>query len=471
MSAVTDAQEVAEAHAQGPDPGAKGALPAWQIIVYALPAFVSSVAALPMALFVPAFYANDLGVPLSAVGVAIGASRLLDVVTDPLIGQLSDRIETRFGRRKLWMVLGAPLFALSLWQIFVPGESASATHLLVWSCALYLGFTMLDLPHKAWGAELTTSYDERSKVTSWREAIATLGQVTLLAVLVVLAARGLEDAGDQLRGMAIAVVIGLPILLGAAVTFVHEGEPERFEHEHRSHLESLALVARNPAFLRMIGCVVFFVSGVAIQGTLHRLVLADVMGDESRFPLMILIENVATLAAVPVWLRISQETGKHPALIGAALWIALLSLPLLFLREGDTTALIACIAIRGSSFASILFLANSIAADVIDVDTLASGEQRSGLYFAVWGMATKFSLALGVVLGTVLPDAVGYDPAASIGPVSAELQTRLMAIYGGIPAVLMVIGALFLRGFPVTRERHAEVRAQLEARERGEPAR
>jgi Na+/melibiose symporter-like transporter len=140
----------------------------------------------------------------------------------------------------------------------------------------------------------------------------------------------------------------------------------------------------------------------------------------------------------------------------------LFSVPLVFLREGDTTALILVIAIRGSSFASILFLANSIAADVIDLDTLASGEQRSGLYFAVWGMTTKLSLALGVLLGTALPAAFGYDPTADVtGP---DVQARLMAIYGGVPALLMGVGALFLRGFPVTRERHAAVRAELARR-------
>ena len=134
-----------------------------RLIAYSAPSLATSVAALPMALFVPAFYADDLGVPLAAVGTAIALSRLLDVVTDPLIGSLSDHGVLPFGRRKPWMVLGTPLFLVSLWQIFVPGEAASAGHLLLWSALLYLGFTMIDLPHKAWGAELSSDYDERSR--------------------------------------------------------------------------------------------------------------------------------------------------------------------------------------------------------------------------------------------------------------------------------------------------------------------
>ncbi|MDJ0786138.1 MAG: MFS transporter [Myxococcota bacterium] len=436
-----------------------------RIVLYALPSLLSSVAALPLALFVPAFYADDLGVPLAAVGVAIAASRLLDLVTDPLIGTLSDRLRLPGGRRRPWIVLGTPLFVVSLWQVFVPGESASQTYLLVWSALLYLGFTMIDLPHKAWGAELSPDYDERSRITGIREGLSAAGQVALLAVLVWLGARGVSDASDQLRGMAIAVVVLLPLLVGGAVFGVGEGRPEGYAHAPRTFVSGLRLVAENPAFRRMIGAVIFFVGGVAIQGTLHRLVLADVMGDESRFPLMLLIENLATLAAVPVWLRISQSTGKHRALAAAALWIAVLSLPLVFLRSGDLTTLIALVAIRGSSFASILFLSNSIAADVIDVDTLASGEQRSGLYFAVWGMVTKLALALGVLLGTTLPAWLGYDPSQEVIP--AEIQARLMFVYGAIPALLMSIGAGFLVGFPITRERHAAVRAELRSREGG----
>lgn len=425
---------------------------------------MTSVTALPMALFIPAFYADDLGVPLAAVGVAIAVSRLLDVVTDPLIGRLSDRRWLPFGRRKPWMLLGLPLFGVSLWKVFVPGEQVTSLYLLGWSALLYLGFTMIDLPHKAWGAELSIDYDERSRVTSWRESLATAGQVLLLVALFWLGTFGIDEAAEQLRAVALAVVVVLPVLTLLCVLTVPEGEPEGFAHAPRGPWEGLTLVARNPAFLRMMGCVLFFVSGVAIQASLHRLILADVMGDESTFTLMILLENLATLAGVPIWLAISVRIGKHRALMAAALWIAVWSLPLTVFRAGDATAMVATIVIRGSSFASILFLANSIAADVIDVDTLASGEQRSGLYFAVWGMVTKLSLALGVLLGTALPALSGYSPADAVTP--ASVQTSLMAIYGVVPAFLMGTGALFLRHFPITRERHAEVRAALDARRR-----
>jgi Na+/melibiose symporter-like transporter len=127
----------------------------------------TSVVGLPIALYIPAFYSENLGLSLAAVGALIALSRLTDVFTDPMIGILSDRWQTRFGRRKPWILVGTPLKLLSLWMLFVPdspvslavwqalGGSAGVTnvYLFVWISALYLGFTLVDLPYRAWGAE------------------------------------------------------------------------------------------------------------------------------------------------------------------------------------------------------------------------------------------------------------------------------------------------------------------------------
>lgn len=436
-----------------------------RLAAYSAPSFITSVAALPVTLFVPAYYADELGVSLASVGLAIGLSRLFDVVTDPLIGSLSDRWRFKlFGgaRRKPWMVLGVPVFILAAWQLFVPPAEVTWLWLFASSTFMYLGFTLIDLPHKAWGAELSDDYHERSSITSVREAIGTLGQVLLLAGLALAAAGGIDDSETQLRAIAIAILVLLPLLVLVCLYFVSEPPAAAARDERVGTWEGLKIVGRNPAFVRMIACVLFFVSGIAIQGTLHRLVLTDVMNDASQFTSMILFENVGTLLAVPVWLYISKRIEKATALICAAMWIAVWSLPLVWLREGDVVTMIAVVVVRGSSFASILFLANSIAADVIDADHLESGEPRAGFFFAAWGMVIKLSLALGVALGTMLPAAFGYDPSADV--ITPETQARLMAIYGGLPAVMMGIGALFLRNFPIDQERQAEIREQLESR-------
>lgn len=446
-------------------PAASPRLARRALVLYALPNLSYSVASLPVALFVPAFYADDLGLPLAAVGAAIAASRVLDVVTDPLIGVLSDRVETRFGRRKPWIAAGAPLLLLSIWMLFVPGErgAVSLVHLVVWASLLFVGFTLVDLPYKAWGAELSHDYAERSRITALREGLGFAGQIGLLVLLLLLARAGESEPRAQLHAVALAIVATTPVLLAASLAGVREPPRRTASGAPLGVRRGLALVARNPAFVRMIGAVLLFVSGVVIQGTLHRLVLEHVIGDASLFPLMILLENVATLTAVPLWLRASDRLGKHRAAALAALWIAAFSLPLPFLAAGDGPALVALVVVRGSSFASILFLANSIAADVVDHDVLASGQQRTGLFFAVWGMVIKLAVALGVVLATALPAAFGFDPA--VAPPSDVARLALRIVYGFVPAALMALGAPFLWRFPITRERQIALRRAIAERE------
>jgi GPH family glycoside/pentoside/hexuronide:cation symporter len=434
------------------------------IVLYALPNASYSVAALPLALFVPAFYADDLGLPLAQVGLAIALSRLLDVVTDPLLGQLSDRLRTRFGRRKPWIALGTPILLLALWQLFVPGERGEATlvGLFGWTALLFVGFTMVDLPFKAWGAELSVDYAERSRVAAWREAFGFAGQVGLLLLLLGLAQLGLSGAQQQLYWIALVMLATLPVLVAVSLARVAEPPPSERVVQPLGLGAGLRLVASNPAFARMVAAVLFFVSGVVVQGTLHRLVLTHVFGREDLFPLMIFAENALTLAAVPLWLRVSYRIEKHRAIALAALWIAVFSLALPFFTREAVIPFIACMVLRGSSFASILFLSNSIVADVVDFDEVASGRQRTGLFFGVFGMVTKAALALGVLIATALPAALGFDPGMA-APSDAAVR-GMLGIYGFLPGALMAAGAHFLWRFPLTREVQAALRSKLEPR-------
>jgi len=448
----------------------RSALPRRTLLLYGLPNLSYSVASLPLALFIPAFYADDLGLPLAAVGGAIAASRVLDVVTDPLIGVLSDRTRSRFGRRKPWIALGAPLLLLSTWLLFVPGVrgEVSLSHLFAWTSLLFLGFTLVDLPYKAWGAELSDDYAERSRVTAFREGFGFAGQIGLLLLLLVLGRAGIDAPGTQLRALAVAIVVTTPLLLAAALAFVPEPAPRVARAKALGAWRGLALVARNPAFVRMIGAVLCFVTGVVIQGTLHRLVLTHAIGAADLFPPMIFLENVATLAAVPFWLRVSDRIGKHRAVALAALWLAVFSLPLPLLGAGQGAWLVALVVVRGSSFASILFLANSIAADVVDHDVIASGQQRTGLFFAVWGMVIKLAVALGVLLGTTLPAAFGFEPSmVGEGAADGSALLALRVVYGWLPAALMALGAPFLWHFPITRATQEALRAEIAARGTG----
>ncbi len=434
-------------------------IPRRTLILYALPELTQAIVTLPMALFIPAFYADDLKLPLAGVGVAIAASRLLDVISDPLIGVLSDRWVTRWGRRKPWVASGTPLLMVSAWMVFAPPAAVSLGYLLVWASLLFLAFTMVDLPHKVWGAELSTDYLERNYVAAWREGFGAFGLILFLSMLWLMGIFGHHSAREQLTAIALSIVVSLPLLVGIALVKVPEAAPERIPGEPLKGRLAWLAVIRNRAFIRTMATILLFGAAVMIQATLHKLVLTHVVGRPEIFAPLILVENIGSIAAIPFWLRIAARFGKHRAVTAAALWIGVCSLGLPIVEAGDSVIYSALIVMRGTSLTSIFLLSNSIAADVVDQDIVETGRQRTGLFFAIWGMAVKGAVALGVLLATVLPAALGFDPGN--GAPTPEAKRWLMLIYGWLPCLIMASAAPLLWNFPIDRRRQRELRARI----------
>ena len=176
------------------DPAA--APPRWTIgrlLPYGVTGLPLAALLLPLYVYLPSYYAEGLGLGFAVVGGVLLAARLWDGITDPLVGWLSDRWTSRWGRRRPWMVVGTPILLLGAWQLFRPGESADWLHLLLWSGVLYLGATMVLLPYSAWGAELSPDYHERSRIAGAREIFVVVGTL-LAASLPALAGGGAEAA-------------------------------------------------------------------------------------------------------------------------------------------------------------------------------------------------------------------------------------------------------------------------------------
>ncbi|MGR8978777.1 MAG: MFS transporter [Gammaproteobacteria bacterium] len=439
-------------------------LPRRTMILYALPHLTDAVMTLPMALFIPAFYAGERGLPLAGVGAMIAVSRIFDVITDPLIGAVSDRFNTRWGRRKPWLVVGTPIIMLSTWMLFVPAGEVSLAYLMIWASLLAVGYSIFDLPYKAWGAELSTGYAERSRVAAWRESFGALGQFMFLAVLILMGPGSGQGSADQMLAIALMVVISLPPLVAVTLRLVPERPPERLTGQVLMGWSAMILILHNKAFLRTLIAIILFGSGLMIQATLHKLVLTHVVGRPELFAPLILGETIAALAAMPLWLRLSDRIGKHRAVTLAALWVGAWSLLFPWIGSGDIEWYGALIALRGSSFAAIFFLSNSIAADVIDQDTLDSGKQRTGLLFALWGMAIKLAVALGVLMGTGLPALFGFIPTA-ISHTESSLSA-LMHIYGWLPCLIMLLAFPLLWNFPINEAYQQKLRTQIEQRRR-----
>ena len=427
------------------------------LLAYGLPGVPLAALLLPLYVTLPAFYAVDLGLGFFTVGVVLLLARLWDVVTDPVIGSLSDRLTTRLGRRRPWLLAGAPLVMASAGFLFLPGPGADWSGLLVWTMALYLGATMIMLPYTAWGAELSSDYDERSRIAGWREGLVVVG--TLLAA-------GLPAVVGAERAVALEVIawalwIVLPLCLIIAVRFVPERPP--VPQARLAWRRGLRVVWRNGPFRRLIAA--YFLNGIAngLPATLFLLYVERVLEAPEWTGILLFVYFLCGIAAIPLWLRLSRHWGKHRTWVGAMLWAALIFAFVPLLGPGDQIWFLAVCVATGVSLGADLTLPASMQADVVDLDTLRSRQSRAGLYFALWGVATKLALALAVGIAFPLLALAGLEPGGdSATPLGLFV---LAALYSLLPAAIKLGAIALVAGYPITAARQRRIRNLIEARE------
>lgn len=425
--------------------------PTTVLLAYALPGLPLAALTLPLYIYLPSFYAEDLGLGFALVGGLLLAARLWDMITDPLVGALSDRLDTTWGRRRPWLIAGTPLVMVSLWFLFDPPADASGTYLLVWTMALYLAATFVRLPYEAWGAELSPDYDGRSRVTGHREAFVVLGTLLATGIPALTATTKVE----ALQGLAWLTLLTLPVAVGLACWLVPD--PPSRQSARVPWRDGLRVLAANAPFRRLI--LAYFLNGIAngLPATLFLLFVERVLVLPEWAGPLLFVYFVCGLAAVPVWLRLSYRYGKHRiwalAMVGTSLVFA--TVPLL--GPGDELWFAAICVLTGIGLGADLVLPPAMQADVVDLDRLESGAQRTGLYFALWGVATKLALALAVGLAFPALELAGFQP-RNVAPDSTSGLLALALLYGLVPVAFKLVSIGLMWGFPITRDRQAEVR-------------
>jgi Na+/melibiose symporter-like transporter len=433
------------------------------LFCYSLTDLPVALSIFPVIVFIPRFYASDVGVPLTLVGTIMIAVRVFDVITDPLMGYLSDHTRSRFGRRRPWILAATPLMMLSIYQLFLPPAGAGGEHMLTWSLALSVATTMMLIPYYAWGAELSTNYHERSRISGARAMAGVMGSLTAqLVPATALIFFGIGGSAAVLEIVGITMLIVMPV----CVAFTLIGTPEA-QVDVRSTLpvlKGLRLMWENGPFKRLVLAFMIGSIGLNVTTPLYIFFVADVLGAEDKAIFMLTFFYLTSFIAVPFWVRLAGRIGKHRAYVLAFITISCAHPFYLLLGPGDFWWMLPVTVATG--FAAGGFsqtLPNAMKADVIDLDTAASAENRAALFFSAWSFAQKATSSVGAAIAMFGLALFGFNAAPGAINGAGELL-GLRLLFSTFPSLFFITGALIVWNYPITEARHAEIRREIEAR-------
>jgi GPH family glycoside/pentoside/hexuronide:cation symporter len=452
-------------------------VPAWRKAAYGLGGLTDFLYPNTVnALAIP-IYSIALGMDPLLLGVAMAVPRIVGAISDPLAGTLSDNTRTRWGRRRPFIVCGAVIGAILLPLIWTPPMASQLGHFpfLLLILSLYaVAFSVFSVPYGALGIELTTNYDERTRVMAWRGYVQLAGTLSsswfywfcLLPIF------GNEVVGARWLG----VTVGVIMLMGAVTTVLAcKEKTEVIEKQPKIPLAAaLKFTLRNKPFLLLQLVAVILMLGLGCETVIGSYVhiYYTCQGSKTFASYITGIGGTltifSTLAALSFGLWLSTRSGKRQtALIG--LYIALLGvclMPFLLVPARPYLIMIEWIILAfGIPCANLMF--SSMIADICDEDELVTGLRREGAYIAVGGFFGKTAQVGTLLLAGALPRMAGYTDTSAL-PEQSQLET-MRAMLIGIQFVALIIAIIILWFYPLTRSRSEATRRVLDERRRQPP--
>lgn len=438
------------------------ALSGWRLAAFSSINIPLAAAGLPLSVYLAPIYAQKHGLTLTAIGLAFLFGRLWDAGIDPMVGLLSDRTRSRWGRRRPWIAAGGVLFAVSAGLLFFPQGRVTAFYLGISLFFFYLGWSAIQIPFLAWCGEISGRYDERTRISAF-SMVATAS--ALLVTLVLPTIAGQLRPGDGKLQLALMGGLVLTTIVPALILTLR-AFPEAAHLPPTAPRPQLGASVRavlgNRLLLRVLGSDFAVTLGQNIRASLIVFFVTFYMARPEWAAGLFLFQFTFGVVAGPIWMRIGYRFGKHRAAVAGELTQAVINLGLLLVRPDTFGLLLALTLAQGLAQGSGNLMLRAIVADVADKHRLDTGEDRTGLYFSVFSLTGKAATAVAVGIALPLVASLGFDPSTGNSPGALD---GLLIVFALGPALAHALSAWLIRGFPFDAAAHANVRRQLEARD------
>lgn len=447
-----------------------GRVPLLKKITYGLPAGALAVIGIPIYVYIPKFYTDVVGINVTILGYILFSVRIFDAVTDPMIGYISDRTTTSFGRRRPYIAVGSIFVVVLMFLLFNP-PYASADVETIWFgvtiYALFLSWTIVTVPYESLGPEITFNYHERTSLFGIRDGFFIGG--TLLAASTPAALQyifGLADDVDGERTKFFYMsLLYAPLLIGSCwwcVVAVKERHPQT-SNQSLELFSGLKQVIRNRPFMILLIAYTVSAIGNNLPATLILYYVEYVLQSDLA-DLFLLLYFVTGVVFLPCWIYIAKRIGKKLTWLGSMALNTGAFVGVFFLGPGDVVIYGILVFLSGIGFGATLAIPSAIQADVIDYDELLTGERREGQYIGLWSISKKLAAALGIGVGLTALGMAGYAPNVEQ---TEDVQLVLRYLYALVPSLCNLLGILIAVAYPINDSLHGQIREAIQLRKQG----
>ena len=438
-------------------------------------------------IFYAIFLTDVVGLDPRLASVAALVGIVWDAINDPIVGMLSDRVRTRWGRRRPFLLFFSIPFGLSFLLLWYapPFESQIAKAVFI-TFAFMVSDTMetlVSVPFAALTPELTPDYDERTSLTGYRMffnlAISLVTAVAAPAIVdSVIAGGGTQQQGYLITAAIFGGLAAMPFLLIFFVIREHELTPEQTNEV--SFAETVRTAWANIPFrfatlVYMLNWITFDLVALVLPFyLLYWISAGNLLSHVTGFGISLPIESavyaillITAVLLLPFWIFISNRFSKQIAyMLGMIFW-AVVQLVIFSIQPGQVNMILFMSFLAGISVSSAHLLPDSLFPDVIEWDELRTRRRSEGIYYGVKNFIRKLTGAFAIFIGLQVLGWFGYQTPPEGATVFQQSSVTLNAIrflIGPLGAVLLFSAVAMAWFYPLTRERHARIRKLLEQR-------
>lgn len=430
-----------------------------------------------LAFFLLFFFTNVAGLNAGLAGSILMIGKVWDAVNDPVVGVLSDRTRSRWGRRYPWMIFGAiPFGIFFVLQWLVPTDSTWGLfwYYVIVSLLFNMAYTAVNLPYTALTPELTQDYNERTSLNSFRFAFSIGSSIlSLILAQVIFSLFGGNPVQQYLLLGVISAIVAILTLYWCVWgtwkrTLSSPAAHLAEDSESLPFLTQLRIVFSNRPFLFVIGIYLCSWLGVQVTAAIIPYFVVNWMGQPPTvFTQVALAVQGTALIMLFVWDKVSRSVGKKAVyFMGMVLWIGAQA-GLFFLRPEQVGLMYVLAVLAGFGVSTAYLIPWSMMPDVIELDELQTGQRREGIFYGFMVLFQKIGLAVGLFLVGQALEIAGFQETVAGQPPPVQPDSALLAIrvaIGPLPTLFLIAGLGLAYFYPITREVHAEILLKIQER-------